>query len=1496
MTRTKNILKKGLSLLICTALIVCALPFAFSTEVSAQDSAYIRIADPSTMDDWKNIFSHDNPTTEYAGGIWTDKSVFTDDSAFGGKVTMQDENNNFLVALSAIGSDISITGYSQVPTDTIFVIDVSRSMGENVQSGDNNNNAVDELITATNKAIDRLMAENNYNRVGIVLYSGTYSPDVKADASNAMVMLPLSRYEQAQGAYLEKDNQLFEVGETMRSAESIKVNDDVTSGGNAVEIKEREVFGGTFTQSGVYAALSEFLQIEDTEIYGEHFQSGTKRLPVMVLMSDGVATSASTNYMGAEGSIGTSDMGNGTTPEDELATAIPFVTQLTCSYAKNLISEHYGRESLFYTLGYNVKSTPVLDPDNTTADIHWQTYDATETGSYMQLAVKSSWVSSGWWGEGHWDTEYKPVLKSEYNLNKNYADKYFCTKNDLQGTFDAITEEIISNSLLYPTQVSNGNINHDGYVEFIDDIGQFMEVKKVHGILLGNVLFTGDNIASNFIGGGGNLGTIDKPSHLGDEMIRSVKARLGIAETAKAQELVRAAYQAKQLYYDAETGEWSNYIGWYADAEGNFLGHGTRDDKTPLEGAVFYNESYGYLGQVYDGNKTSDMMYVSVQVHTRIATGTSAVIFRIPASLLPVISYNVTLTGDSLKDPGEITLKVNDVMNKDTDNDGVYDEEIHEAPMRLVFEVGLKDGINELNVAEVAGENYKYRNGGNYDFYVSRWNNEDINHKNPSVAENTVSFFTPSTDNGRYYYEENAVVYKKVGDEYVPYTGSTNPGDTRETLYREFGVFEKMTDSDTNNARLHLHYEEISAQALASAKAADKEVTDNTTWYIPKGTVHRMYRDYHKGKGGFADDEKTQVNANNTGTVIYSHYLGVELTTDENGNTSYYADVVHGNNGKLSIKQAQGVRISAEADITLQGGVNVFGFELSTEDVADDVALRLVKEAAGSRTEEVVHFTSGKMNVELASDEAAYLIDLPAGAQVNVKEIDSSNDYRVKSVNGEDKSEVSITVTDCAIAEAHFVNTMEFPEDSANLVLQNLVTHPFGENYEIPENIVFEYTVEYASEDGAITRETYTLAPSEVKIIKAIPLGAEVVITEKAPNSGFVCEHNTAVTFTASKEDNYVIKCHSVYTPESISPDVTVDGVAYLEGRDWLHTDKFEFVLQKFAGSQWGNMTCTTPDGEVVTAAAQATKDNHYFDLSAALQAEIYSEVGVYSYRAIEVFDTASNQGVTYDKSVRWFDIVVTDNDMDGKLELSDVVPYVGTTADKNTQTGVWNVKTAFTNSYSAQGSDTVTIRVQNKFVNSQTMLEDETVTKAGYEFGLYQNNRLVTILPATNIQGETFVTLTYGTLDIGKHIHYQLKATPSDSEGAQYITQIYNIAVDVYDDAQGGVKAQVTVTEDTQSAESVTAREVMAEFVNVVESEEVVIPPTDDPADNPEEQPTIPEPSDTPESSTDENKDSGIDAPDTGFVAVLNNSMWIAFIVLMVVALAGVIFTSKRK
>ncbi len=1491
MSSKKDFIKKLLSLVISCALCVGVFPFAVANVACATPQSYARIADPSTMDGWKTVFSSENLTTEYAGGIWTDKSVFVSDDDFGGLVKMENDKENFLVALSAIASDQSVTGYSQIPTDTVFVLDVSRSMGENVQDGDRNNNAVAELVAATNNAMAKLLAANKNNRVGIVLYSGTYSSDVYADASNALVLLPLGRYEQENNIFLEKDNHIFRVGETLRTAESIKVNASVTSEGVTVEEKEREIFGGTFIQGGVYAALGEFLNVEDTEIIGGDFQSGTKRLPVMVLMADGVATSAATNYMGENGTIGTSDMGNGLTPEDELGTAIPFATQLTCSYAKEKMKEHYGREPLFYTLGYNVKSTPVLDPENTTTDLHWQTYNITEKGGVMQLAIKSTWIASGWWGEGHWDEEYTTIRKSDYDLNKNYVDRYFYTDDDLVGTFGDIIDRIISESLYYPTQVTSGNIHHDGYVEFIDDIGQFMQVKKVHGILLGDVLFTGENVASNFIAGGGKLGTIDKPSSLGDELIRSVKARLGIAETKKAQELVRAAYISKQLYSDASTGEWSNYIGWYADADGKFLGHGTRELENCPDNAVFYNESYGFLGEVTDGHKNSDMMYVSVQVHTRIATGTSAVIFRIPASLLPVLSYNVTLTGESLKDPGDITLTMNDIIKKDTDNDGDFDEVVQVAPMRLVFEVGLKDEINELNVSEITGEDYKYQKDGNYDFYVSRWNPDDIDHENPSVAENTVSFFTPSSDNGRYYYAENATVYRKTGDEYVAYMGEVSPADANEVFYREYAVFEKMNNNEKGNARLHLHYEEMSEDALSVA-----EIGADATWYVPKGTVYRMYRGHHVGKGGFTDETQTQVNSNLTGTVMYSHYLGVELTKTESGEATYYADVVHGNNGKLSLKQAQGIKLSVETDITLLGRDDVFSFELIDENLSVSETLRLAKVTAqGELTESSVQFTDGKLEIHLASGESAYVLDIPSSSPIKIKELMGDTDYQVKSVNSEEQEEVTLSVKDNEIAEVRFVNTLEYPKNSANIIIYNRITHPFGEEYKIPDTVKFIYEIKTTDAEGNVHTESVTLQPFETNRISGIPLGTTVEITEQRAK-GFVSQKETdTTTIIVGDELNYVAEFVNTYSPEAVSPKATVKGVKNFYGREnglWLEGDEFTFKLQKQTDGVWSEL-----------AEATVTKDNKGFDFSSVLQAEVYKKAGVYSYRITEVFDENSYKGITYDKSVRWFDVFVEDKDMDGSFEIDKFVPYMGTTADFDEEADVWNINTTFTNTYAVTGSDAVTVVVKNKVVNSETMEEDNTFSKAGFEFGLYQGDRLITILPATSEDGETMVTLAYGTLDMGKHIHYQLKPVSLENpdENINYTNQVYNIAVEVQDDTQGGVNTVLTVTEDKEGAESVIADEVEVEFLNYTKTQSK--PPADISPDSEPEIPTepnfpaVPDAEKDPESSVGESDNSEKpDIPQTGFAKIMDNLLWILFLVLIVVSGFGVIFTSRKR
>ncbi len=1499
MTERKNIFIKIMSTILCVVLVMTLVPFALFTGASASQ-VDTRVVDPSTMDGWKQIFLSDNTNTENAGRIWTDKSVFTDASAFTDTVQMENSRENFLVALSTIAASKSITGYSQVPTDTMFVLDVSRSMAANTQPGDNNNNAVQELVDSANAAITKLLDANNNNRVGVVLYSGTYSADKAADANNAILLLPLGRYEHAQGKFLAKDNHIFDMGEFHYTAESIKVNSQVTCGGETVQETEREVFGGTFVQGGIYAAMKEFLSVEDTTIKNETFQSGTKRLPVTVLMSDGVATSGTTSYMGDGEQIGTADMGNGSTPEDELASAIPFVTQLTCAYAKAKVSEHYGRDGLFYTIGYNVKSTPVLDPESSEmTHTHWDTYNVTEKGGFMQLAVKSTYVSNGWWGEGHWDTEYKAVEKCSYELEENYVDEYFSAQDNLSAAFTHITDKIIEESLYYPTQVDSGNTDLDGYVEFIDDIGQFMEVKKVQGILLGDILFSGNNIASNFIGSGGKLGTIEKPSNLGDEMIRAVKARLGIAQTADAQKLVDNAYKAGQLAYNSETGEYSNYIGWYADAQGKYICHGTREDKETPENAVFYNESYGYLGDVTDGHNDTDMMYVSVQVHKRIATGTSAVIFRVPASLIPVIKYNVTLTGNSLVNPGEVTVAVDDTMDIDSDHDGVVDAEAPISPVRLVFEVGLKDEINELNVSQIVPDSYKYAQNGEYTFYTNRWNPQDINHEHPSVAENTVSFYEPSAENERYYYTENTTVLRKSGEEYVPYKGAQSPAECEEPLYRAIPVFETVNHNEYANGRLQLHYEQISEQALELTQPSTEVASEDTTWFVPKGTIHRMYDTFHRGKGGFTNEEHTQSGENLTDSLIYSHFLRVEQTPD---GKSYYADVILGNNGKMTLSQAQGVKISADTDITMQGVGDTFTFQVKADAELSGKYRLLIVDAQGVQTEQEAEFSAKVLEVELAAGESAYILDLPEGVQLTISEQTAGTGYKVSTVNGEEKSELTAVVETNSMINAEFVNTLVPNEGFAAVVLWSKVTHPFSEDYEIPENIEFTYDVEYTDESGNVHSRHVVLPAGQTMHVTDIPLGSTVSVKETHIPAGFdseLIDHDE--TFVLEQEKYYVISVDNVYTPAEVSPVITLTGEKILNGRQdeqWFDDDKFTFVLQKYENGDFTDL-----------AQAEVTKENRTFDFSSVMNAEHYPEEGVYTYRVQEIFEENPCGGIAFDKNVRWFDIFVADKDMDGSLEIDSIVPYGGTTANKTEDSDEWKINARFTNTYSVAGSDTVKVVVRNEITdNTQSLGEEITLSKAGYEYGLYQGDRLVTILPATNENGETLVTLSYGTFDIGKHIHYVLKQMiPWEPlEGMEYSTQEYNIVALVEDDNKGGVKASLTVKENSEDAQPATGDEVSVVFVNTY-GEEVEPPTTEPDASEPDtSQPpatepsepatTVPAPSQDATGEEETQQGDASDVPQTGFLSAINIGLWYLLLVVLVAGILGAIFIGRKK
>ncbi len=1367
------------------AMLIVAVPVLGLSSIAPTTQS--RVADPSTMDNWKQYFGSHVLSTANAGGIWTDKSVFTDASAFNGLITMDDPNNNFLVALSAIASNKSIVGYSHIPTDTMLVLDVSGSMN------DDNNDAVDELVAAANAAIKELQATNRYNRVGVVLYSGNSTSDQAATTATATVLLPLGRYSHSTDTYLV--NTVTTTTQTTggpnggpgggglqtitTTTEKVTVNSGVTNqSGAAVAQSSKTVEGGTYIQNGIWQAMEELLAVEDITIEGEGFQAGTKRMPIMVLMSDGAPTVATDDFAGTTDrwgntSFGSSNIGNGSSTNDTMG----FLTQLTASYAKAKIEEHYDNNALFYTLGFGVGSdavaVSVLNPEKSTTGINsdWEAYLALKDDEYLVLSNQ--------------DNNTRSVARNDYATEQYYVDQYFTASStsDLEAVFKTIIQQIIIQSLYYPTLVGT-TTTADGYIQFIDDIGDYMEVKSIKGIVLGDTLFSGEQLAQNFREGGGLLGTVDSPNDLGDEMVWAVVQRLGInriekydtyeKQVAEARALIVMAYEYGQLSYtpatDTAPAQFSNYIGWYADANGTYLGfwdasHAAEDAP---DGAAYVNKSYGMLGEVEDGYRQSDMMYVSIQVHTEIATGHSEVIWKIPASLIPVVTYNVSLTGESLDDPGDITIEIDDAD-----------------PIRLVFEVGLRSDLTVLNIAEKLGDAHRNEDG-TYTFYTNAWSQEahDDESLMPSEAINTVAFFEPSEENERYYYNENTTIYQLVGSEYIKYIGTAAPeGDG---FYRQVNIFE-ITDAETGAAVLKTEYEAVTAQAQAAALQSE-----DGSWYVPMGTVRRTTADIEESKS-----------ANETGTLPHAFCLGIEqhIDTDlsDGDDSYYYADTILGNNGKLTVSPATGIVISKIVDDTVTDADAVFTFYVESEDVTDGIYLAVYESADGSQTQGLVTFRNGISDgILLKAGESVYIVGVDACSYTVAEDI--SGDYKVKTINGvaaDSDNATTVEVEQNALVEVIFENTVK---SSGNVILSKTVEHPLGSSYEIPANLSFEFEITITDAEGnpranktyhtatgsTIVTDDFGMATVKLHAGQSIRLNDLTetdIVTVREINlpDGFTAKE-TQLSASVSAATNAVLAFVNTYDPEKVDPvNVTVRGTKELVGRDWLDSDVFTFELQRYDRSAvtWNR----------IGTAQTVTRADPTFDFTAILRTETYTQTGIYHYRIVEVYDAnAAIGGISYDTNPRYFNVVVTDSDMDGMLEITEVNSPGSATVVYDDGGLVWNVDTSFTNSYAPTGSAGITVLV-DKVVES---LNGAEISLAGFEFGLFEGDTLMGETVFTAADGSAQIKLVYNAPDCGNTYTYILKEIPGDLPGMTYTDTVYVIEVTVVDNLDGTIGAVV--------------------------------------------------------------------------------------------------------
>ncbi|MBP3381440.1 MAG: hypothetical protein J6L00_02245 [Clostridia bacterium] len=1105
-------------------------------------------------------------------------------------------------------------------------------------------------------------------------------------------------------------------------------------------------------------------------------------MPILVLMSDGAPSTGTSYYDDVENSrytynystIYESNVGNGN--ESGLTAGNAFLTQLTASYVMNRIETHYQQKDanvrgLFYTLGFNIGENSlaqsVMNPDASTAtDTLWATYNRL-TGGSMSVNVK---------GRNGNNTNVS-IAKNSYATSKSYVDQYFSAADSgLSSAFDAIVEEIILQSRYYPTHLAGGNPDFSGYVEFTDELGEYMEVKHVNGILLGNSLFDGNMMASKLADNSEEgLGTPAAPTALGDEFIRAVKTRLGIAETADAQALVAKAYADKQLYY-TDANNWSNYIAWYAKADGTYAGFYDEDgtEAKPAD-AVYINRSYGFLGETVGSIKNSDMMYMSVQVRTNIETGKQTVLWKIPASLVPMVTYKVSLQGTNVDTATNVQLTL-------------ADENV--SPIRLVYETGLRSDLNAFNITRIAEtqEDAKSDEAHVADDGYTRlfWNNAfDISALDHEHHKTAMAEFTPNKENERFYYTFDSAVHKKVGNTYELVANETL--DPNGEYYHRRYTFKEGVSTPI------FTYEKMSAASISAAvwDATFKTLDGQTGAYVvAEGTPARELQMY---------SEEKAVNATDSAHMIFYPYL-----TEQNN--THYVDMNLGNNGLLAVTPAQGIKLSKTIDVYESGTSTDFAFRVTVRNAngtpytgsADSYVTALDVTPSGTPTA-VTFSAQGTHVFDLAADETLWLAGLPTGATYTVEEVSDNADYKVKSVhvNGQATGNIATgTVAAYYIDDVDFVNTVV---GEGHLVITKQVEDANGNPVDIADSVTFtaEVTLTNAagapvsgtfdSTNGTLTvpangKFTVTLKEGASFIVRNIPEETRYTVVETNIPNGFSLNAAKSVlsgVVDASANDQALIV--NTYVPtDANGAGVDVKVTKRITGNrtDWVAGESYTFRLERL-----GNNAAVLG---TATIAAGDTAKEHLFSLAN----EVYETAGTYYYRLTELVGTQG--GITYDTAERRFSVQVADADMDGDLEIVAVNNEMNTAVSGN-----WLVTADFNNVYAPTGSATAIVNIQ-KAMNGNHSL-------SGYRFALYDTNpatdadanALLTSVP-TDAVGATTMRLTYSAADAGKTYTYYLAEVGRGEliNNIDYDDAVYAVKVTVTDNLDGTLSAQTVITD----------------------------------------------------------------------------------------------------
>ena len=505
-----------------------------TTSSSGVDGKYY--SDPATSQ-LESLFT-DKPADD--GKVMTDKSVIyggDDYNAFDSY-----DKNTFGVTLSALGQKYMLNDELQVevPLDVVFVLDTSGSMIDSKYNGVTN---AYTMIQSLNSIMDYILDENPDNRVGVVCFSG-----------QSEKLLDLGRYTATNNQFFNADPWRTTTSTTIALSPSNSIQ---RTDGTLYKGTFDHGWWGTYTQHGIAQGAQEFLDVakKDTtvtrvatgEVDGQPISANytVTRQPVIILLSDGDPTYCTKDYTNVLQTTNIYGDGTSTAINDQNNQGVMgYYTILSAQHYKQQISQHYGTDAYFYSIGLGIGNSgsdsysdslsgddykrAVLNPSDTniaairnctngTANLAGNWLQQRDIKGYSEstchqlynllndkLTAKTITVrhyDAANYGEPGPTKASVPVIKNPFKASGYaYADDAFfttqATKDQLTNAFkDAIS---FSNNL----PVYGFILRSNSSVTLTDPIGEGMEIKSEPILRYGGVNYAPSSVETD-----GNLTT-----------------------------------------------------------------------------------------------------------------------------------------------------------------------------------------------------------------------------------------------------------------------------------------------------------------------------------------------------------------------------------------------------------------------------------------------------------------------------------------------------------------------------------------------------------------------------------------------------------------------------------------------------------------------------------------------------------------------------------------------------------------------------------------------------------------------------------------------------------------------------------------------------------------------------------------------------------------------------------------------------------------------------